>query len=358
MNDDLKQKLIGLGLAEEQVTKLQEQGVTAENDMNLLTRTEIKDLTGCGLVIAARVEKAFAPEPAVAPVAPATASSTVDPDAEIPEGKKPTAAEVTGFANMIGADPSFMNMLAIGSFANMAGGGAGGALAEMDISSMIPVSTLVGGYKPQKKDLWAMFMGQLERALGGNPIIVINADGSVNRELTVEYIDALQENFDAAEDDIYFDSNGDPYQLVRVGVDAQSIYDADPLDSSRPLQRTGMGKGRINWHGTNLDVRQLIFYAVQTGEINPDDSSDQDWLRDRITPATNRLSFSRKAPKAVRAFNEALRTGQLPTLRVMLNRSPRRPELAPRRRKIVPKDLAGIGRDPRDFDPGDERTVL
>lgn len=335
MNDELKQKLIGLGLTDEQAARLQEQGVAGEEDLRLLTRTEIKDITGCGLVTAAKVEKAFAPEPVATP---ASAATVVDPNAEIPEGKNLSQADITGFASAIGADPSTLMMLMFGG--NMAAGGMG----EFDISSMIPIPNVVAGYNPKVRNMFLMVMGQMEARLGV-PIVVIDEDGAVNRGLTVEYIEGLEEGRDAAEDNIYFDTDGMPHEVILVGVDAQSIYDADPLEPSKALQKNGMGTGRVNWHGVELAVKQVAFYAVRTREINPKDDADLTWLRDKISPTARRLVFTGKAPKAISAYNEAMRTGELPMLRVMLTRAPRRREVMPRRRPGSPRDLSGIGRD-------------
>lgn len=71
MEGDLKTKLQGLGLTEEQIGKLEVEGAKSEVDMANLSGDDIKSLTGCGLVIARNVAKAFAPEPA----APATISA-------------------------------------------------------------------------------------------------------------------------------------------------------------------------------------------------------------------------------------------------------------------------------------------
>lgn len=73
MQDELKTKLLGLSLSEEQVTKLAGAGVAVEGDMALLSAAEVQSTTGCGLVIAKKVAAAFAPAPA--PAAPTTISA-------------------------------------------------------------------------------------------------------------------------------------------------------------------------------------------------------------------------------------------------------------------------------------------
>lgn len=71
MENDLKNKLTDLGLTDEQIGKLEAEGAKSEVDMSNLSGDDIKTITGCGLVTARNVAKAFVPEPAT----PATVSS-------------------------------------------------------------------------------------------------------------------------------------------------------------------------------------------------------------------------------------------------------------------------------------------
>lgn len=322
INESVKKALAEVGLNEEQVSKLEAEGVIEESDVALLSSAQIKEITGCGVVTAAKVANRFAPKPVPA---------TVSVEEEIPEGKPASPEQVASFAAQLGLDSNMLSMF-------MLTGAMGGAGEGMDVSGMIPISQVVAGYNPKIRNMFLMVMGQFEARLGC-PLVVINEDGSVNKPLTVEYIEGLEEGREQAENNVYFGEGGQAYEVIAVGVDAQSIYDADPINSTKALQKSGMGTGRVNWSGTNLEVKQTAFYAVQTGEISPESEADLDWLREKISPDTKRLVFSSKAPKAVAAFNEARRTGSLPTLRVMLSRAPRRRELMPRRRSSP----AGIG---------------
>lgn len=336
MNDDLKAKLMSLGLTEEQVGKLTSEGVTNESDMQLLSGDDVKAITGCGLVTSKKVQTAFAS--ASTPSTSVASAPAADPAAEIPEGANPSAGMVTSFATQLGIDPSMLMMMFSGA---MGGGGMG----TMDISGMMPIETIVAGYNPKVRNMFLMVMGTLEERLG-TPIVIIDEDGGVNKVLTIEYINGLEEGRDSATDGVYFDASGVPHEVIRVGVDAQSIYDADPCDSTKPLQKNGMGVGRVNWHDVTLEVKQAVFYAVRSGEISPSDDNHMTWLRDNIKPTSRRLVLQGRAPKALAAWNEAMRTGTLPTLRVMMTRAARRQEFMPRRRSGSPRDLAGIGREP------------
>ena len=268
---------------------------------------------------------------AIKPVEVNEAKAKIDPTAELAEGEEPSKAQVAGFASVLGADPMSLMLL-------MSGQGN-----DMDLSGMIPIVNMVNGYNPKRRDLYLMVMGQVERRLGV-PIVVIDGNGSVNRPLTIEYIEGLEEGREAAENNIYFDGKGEPHEVIRVGVDAQSVYDADPLMPTKALQKSGMGTGRVNWSGVSLEVRQVAYYAAtKTKEIDPSNDAHQAWLRDHMKSGTNRLVFHGQAPRAIGEFNEAARTGSLPTLRVMLARNARRPEFMPRRRRTSPGDLTGIG---------------
>lgn len=77
MNETLKAKLIELGLTEEQIAKLGNEGVKEDADMQLISRDDMKSITGCGLVTASKVVGAFAPAPVVEDIAKSTPSPAV-----------------------------------------------------------------------------------------------------------------------------------------------------------------------------------------------------------------------------------------------------------------------------------------
>lgn len=343
MNEELKGRLMSeFGLAEADIEKLTVQGVKSAEDLQMLTEAELKD-AGCTLIAAKKIRKAFAP---VAVAASGAGGGEVGPDGATEP--KPTAAEVTTFASSMGIDPSFLTTFLM---ANV----AGGAGIDMDLSGMLPIPQIVGGYNPKIRNIPFMIMGQLETRLG-TPIVVINHNGSVNQDLTVKYVMSLEEGFPPPDDGVFFDPDtSTPYEIIRVGVDAQSIYDADPLDSTRAIPMSHMGIGRINWKDVSLEVRQTVYYAAtRTGEIDPTNDAHCAWLRDHVNPSATRLSLRGQCPKALSEYNEALRTGSLPTLRVMLTRGPRKKEVMPRRRPGAPRDLSGIGLGREGRPGGDE----
>lgn len=350
MNDNLKNKLKGFGFNDEQISKLETEQVAEESDLALFSSDEIKTISGCSAVAAKKVYKELHPELVIAvttstPATPAPQSAPVNIEAEIPAGSQPTPALMNQFANTLGIDQSILPLILLGNMA----GGQGGGVGNMDLSSLIPVQQIVAGYNPKVRNLFLMMMGALQDSFGGVPIVVINSDGSVNREHTTQYILDLQDNLSTAEEDIYYDADSNPFDIIAVGVDAQGIFDADPLDSSKSLSRNHVGVGRVSWNNVPLDVRQVCYFAVKTGEINPANDSHLTWLRDHVKPGCNRFVFKGQAPKAVTAFNDANRTGSLPTLKVRPTRGPRKPETMPRRRQFNPSDLPGLTRTKDDL---------
>ena len=317
--DPVTAKLEELGVDGEMIEKIKEMGAETVED---LAGLQEKDLIDAGMLVL-KARKLIA-------VLVPTKSVDIDPNKELAEGEKLSSAQVTGFAGALGMDQTTLMLLMNGQGGNM------------ELSSMIPIDIIVNGYNPKLRNMFLMIMGQIEERLGV-PIVVIDSDGAVNRSLTIEYIEGIEEGRDPAENNIYFNEKGVPHEVIRVGVDARSVYDADPLMPDKALQKSGMGTGRVNWNDVPLEVRQVAYFAVKTGEIKPTSDGHQTWLRSHMKPGASRLVFHGRAPKAIKEFNEAARTGSLPTLRVMLSRSPRSKEIMPRRRSTDTSGLTGIG---------------
>ncbi len=338
MNEELIAKLGTLGLTAEQIEKLKVEEVKTNEDMAMLKEADIMTMTGCKTLTARKVVAAFAPAPV--PVAAVVAADVLPPDAEIPPGATPSKATMDNFAATVGMDPSIMPMIMMSTM-------AGGAGMEMDLSGLIPVPQIVAGYNPKVRNLYLMVMTQMEKRLG-TPIVIINSDGGVNKELTAQYIAALEEGHDAMPDGVY-DDGTNLFEIIKVGVDAKSVYDADPFCSMKALQQNGQGVGRVHWNGVSLEVRQAAYYAVQSGEIDTGNESHMSWARDHINKDANYLVFAGQAPRALAQFREAARTGSLPTLRVMLSRGPRKTEVMARRQRLgdnrprPTRDRAGLG---------------
>jgi hypothetical protein len=262
VNDELKSQLIGAGVSETAIATLIEQELITEAALQGTTYEQFTALgikAGSAKILAGR----YAPPPA-----PPTSAPVTD---EIPEGAAPSTAQVNQFATSMGIDP---NMLSMFMFANM---GAGAGL-DMDLSGFLPVGQIVAGYNPKRRDMSYMIMGQIERRLDVPGIVVINADGGVNPTITAKFINELEDGFPFPDDGVYYGEDGNPYEIIKVGVDAQGIYDADPVDSSRALPQNGIGIGRVRWNGVIQEVREVVWFATQTGELTPNDDATLSWL--------------------------------------------------------------------------------
>lgn len=309
------------------------------SDVDQLHALLESDLTGIGmkpLPARALLKKLLPAVSVVTPQAQPVETNT-DPSAVLPDGKSPSVTQVHSFAGSIGMDPNMLTMLMLNS------GGGGGV--DLNISDMVPIATVVEGYNPKCRNMFMMLMTKLEERFGV-PIVVVDADGSVNKALTTEYIQSLDEGRDPAEDDIYYGTDQIPREVVGVGVDKQSVYDADPLDpENKVLTKSGQGTGRINWYNVPLEVRQVVYFAIKSGEINPANEAHLTWLRDHINQAATRMIFHSQAPKALAAYNEAARSGSLPTLRKSVSGRPaRRTEIMARRRRAEARDMSDARR--------------
>lgn len=244
------------------------------------------------------------------PVTTTAPTATVDTEAEIPEGKAPSPAQLNGYASEIGVDPgNFMTFMMMSQM-----GGLGGV--DMDMSDWFPYETVASKYNPKKRNLHYIVMAQLEKRLG-TPIVVINANGSVNAKETVAYIQSLEENDPPSTDGTWRGEDGEDYEIIKVGLDAQGVKDADPLDETRALQKYGIGIGKIDWSDAPLDVRLLCYYAAhKTGELDPNDKNQVGWLRDRIKPGVKRSDLSAQYTKANTMYNENSRMDSQKSLKV------------------------------------------
>lgn len=320
---EAREMLKSIGLEKAAIDELRDQlGVGSVDDLGLITPEDLVGLESQEILPIPARKMVNDLETALAPAAP-------EPLPELEEEEDaaaPSDDEVKNFAKEVGMDEGMLSMVLMGSLISGAG------MEGMDLSAMMPVPTIVQGYNPKLRNINYLVMGQIEKRLQ-TPIVIIDEDGSVNHDLTVGHIMQLEEGFPPPEDQVYYDEDGNPYEIIKVGVDAMSVYDADPLNTARALRKDGMGIGRIRYTGVPLEVRQVIYYATQVGELRSDDDTKLSWLRANVVPGVKRLKLRGEFPKAIQAWNHGHRTGTLPTLRVQLSRTARKAEVMPRRRR-------------------------
>lgn len=200
---------------------------------------------------------------------------------------------------------------------------------DMDLSDFLPIAQIVAGYNPKKRGLYTRLLDAIAKRHGDVSIVAINEDGSIAREATVAYIEDLETYFVALDEGEMFVYDGGGYELVRVGIDAQAIFDADPLSPDKPLRKE-KGTGRIDWNGVSPDVRQVIYYAANvTNEIDPNDTSQLRGLRSVIKKDVKVESLTDDYPLAVARFRMDKRAGDLPSLKVMVTGGGRNAPNAP-----------------------------
>lgn len=94
MNDELKTKLKDLKFNDEQIAKLEAQGVTNQAEMGMLSEKEVREITGCNVISAKNTVAAFVSAPAQEPAS--------------------AAATIQNLLPAIPDDVSFLEMLKVG----------------------------------------------------------------------------------------------------------------------------------------------------------------------------------------------------------------------------------------------------
>lgn len=85
MKDELRARLTELGLTEEQISKLAENGVSDEADMAMANEQEVREWTGCTPIAAKKIVAAFAPPPTAPEPVTSAAFQSILP--EIPDDR-------------------------------------------------------------------------------------------------------------------------------------------------------------------------------------------------------------------------------------------------------------------------------
>jgi len=289
-----KQDLKAKGLNDVQIGDLVVQGAEGADDIALLSADQIVEITGCGKIVAARIEKAFA----------AKSEEDAGQDTKKGDDQDEDPGKV---AKTLGVAPDMLNMLLVGQLAGN----------DMDLSDVFPIAQIVAGYDPKRRGIWTNMMNRIAERHHGVPIVVINHDGTVNAEATSEYIEELETGFPPTGNT--YENNQTVYEVIAVGMDSTAVFDEDPLVPGAPL-RKNKGIGRINWTSVPLNVRQVVRIAVEsTHEIDAEDAATQRMLRNLIGDDTALTDLDDEMPKAIAEFHRRSRTGNLPQLKTTIN---------------------------------------
>jgi hypothetical protein len=149
----------------------------------------------------------------------------------------------------------------------------------------------------------------------GQEFIVYSSGRIADVESTLKLLGEIKQGFPGRTD---YNVNGVPVQVYRIGDVPDNFADENPLWANRPLRPDGtcdqMGR---SWEGVTLDTRQLIYIAVNLGEIELNINTAHDVL-DMALESTAMSKLRLRYRKASLRFNELSKLGKLPTLKLTL----------------------------------------
>jgi hypothetical protein len=187
-------------------------------------------------------------------------------------------------------------------------------VSERKASCMSP-KELLERYNP--KDVENAIGERLQKISRGNRCIVFNDDGSVNVDKSAELISDIQDDLPELTKTLV---GGVPKQVFKVGERTDNYADENPIYPGRVLRSGGTcdQTGR-SWDGVSLVVRQLLNIAVnETGELSIKSLDDAHNALDKAVMTDAEKVIRSRYQEASIYFDECLKTGELPVLKVAL----------------------------------------
>jgi len=145
------------------------------------------------------------------------------------------------------------------------------------------------------------------------PFIVFNKDGSVNIEVSQKLLHELNEGLPAR---TRYELDGKLVDVRRVGEYPGKFFEQNPLFPDEFLRPDGTCDRTLeSWDGVDLQVRQLMFLAVESGEFEVDRVPD---ALNLIEMAKEKdMSYIRKrCPEASSQYDDLEELNQLPSLKM------------------------------------------
>jgi hypothetical protein len=177
------------------------------------------------------------------------------------------------------------------------------------LANKLKPSELVEKYDPENSD--DAFGEKLKILSGGQRFIVFNNDGTVNVSVSQNLLQELRDNYPERQSVIV---ESDVHKTYRVGDCPSKYADEHPVWHGKMLRPNGMSDADIDWKSVPLNVRQLIYLAIKTGELKGKDEQD---IRDLVDNKTfNELG--KRWKNASLKFKELSETNQLPQLKIKL----------------------------------------
>lgn len=194
----------------------------------------------------------------------------------------------------------------------------------------LSVRELVENYDPNPLTGSPHVTNRLKALVGDSPVVLLNANGSVNAEVTAELV---HDKINGLPDRNTFDVDGKPQLLLKIGQQRPTQVDENPAYAGEPLRSDGTCPHTdASWKDVPMIVRQLAYVVFNgTKDRVADDDSVHDMLdfihRDLAT-AESRLR--KRFRQASLMLDQMLGDGNAPVLRVRLfsaspTPAPRRP---------------------------------
>lgn len=197
------------------------------------------------------------------------------------------------------------------------GDGEGGKSTYISEKKVLGLShkELVERYNP--KDVKNPVGKRLRDLSDGKKCVVFNDDSKVNVEETVKLLEDIINGL--PEVATAFVCNR-PFPVYSIGersdfyVEENPIYPERPLRSNETCDQTGR-----SWQGVATDIRQLLYMAINTCELEIVTVSDAHDILDRVLSKDSDLNYFRaRYPEASKSFDEKSKMGQLPLLKIKI----------------------------------------
>jgi hypothetical protein len=197
------------------------------------------------------------------------------------------------------------------------GDGENGKSAYVSEKKVLGLSykELVERYNP--KDVKNPVGKRLRDLSDGKKFVIFDGDSKVNVDATVHLLEDIINGMPEIPTAFI---GGRPLPTYSIGerpdfyVEENPIYPGRPLRSNETCDQTGR-----SWQGVATDVRQLLYTAINTGELDIQTVSDAHDILDRVLSKDTSLTYFRaRYPEASKEFDEKSNIGQPPLLKIRI----------------------------------------
>ena len=160
---------------------------------------------------------------------------------------------------------------------------------------------------------------RLNKIVNNQPFIIFSSGRIVDVENTLKVVNELRSGRPATD---FWNVNGQPKKIYSLGELPENFADENPLFHGRPLRSDeSCDQSLRSWSGVPQSVRQLIYLAVKSGNIDVTVKNGMMVAHDVITLAVSADAEKKLRslyPKVSLEFDKLAETGNLPTLKVAL----------------------------------------